>query len=58
MITSEPIYRTPEQDKFWIALCLNQMGYDGDETDALQNVHALNDDMRRRHGVDWAFTSL
>jgi hypothetical protein len=57
-IKAEPIAHVMSNDKFWIALTMAQLGYPGDESTVLTNVHQFNESGRIRSGADWVFTAF
>jgi len=57
-IKAEPIDYEPSQSLFWLSLVMTQLGYPGIDTDVFNNVHKFNEDLRKRTGVDWVFTSF
>lgn len=58
LTVTEPInFESPDQ-AVWITDVMNNLGYEGDESQYLDLVHQFNNEWREHYGADWVFTAF
>jgi hypothetical protein len=58
LTTTEPINFENNEEAVWITDVMNQLGYEGDQSQYLDLVHQFNNEWRENYGADWVFTAF
>ncbi|MFH1755436.1 MAG: T9SS type A sorting domain-containing protein [Candidatus Latescibacterota bacterium] len=58
LTTTEPINFMETEQAVWVSDVMNNLGYQGGESEYLDIVHQFNNEWRNYYGADWVFTAF